>query len=54
MTTHKSVIRIQKETHSRLRVAAFEDNISIARLAEKIISRGLDRRDKKKEIKTGK
>lgn len=51
MATHKSVIRIKKETHSRLRIAAFENNISIARQAEKIISEGLDRRDKRKRTK---
>ncbi len=53
MATHKSVIRIKKETHARLRVAAFEENISIAVMAEQVISKAMNRRDKKKE-KAGK
>jgi predicted HicB family RNase H-like nuclease len=51
MAQHSSTIRVKKETHGELRVAAFEENTSIAEMAEKFINEGLKRRSKKKENK---
>ena len=49
MATHKSLIRVKKETHDKLRLSAFEKRISIAELADNILSKAMSREAKKKE-----